>query len=994
MVFFLPTDDDDEVFKLPGYLVTFLLAIVLYFSCRGAVTYYNHKRKIRQLTKLPGMKGHILLGALEEIPAPDESGLAFLRETLPHYPRMAYGFVGPFNMIVSISHPDPVKVILQTSEPKPCKFGGYHNALPWLGEGLLLSGGKKWARNRRLLTPAFHFDILRQYVAVDNSSADVLIDKWINTQGKYIEVFRDISLCTLEIILKCAFSYNDEIQKLGESHPYVKTVRELSQALVYRFLRPWLYPDLFFAFSQSGRRFSKNCRFVHSIADDIISRRQQTLYQKKAEEKENNKYLDFLDILLTAKDEQGQGLTDKEIRVEVDTFLFEGHDTTASGISWTLYSLAHNPDWQKKCQQEIDQILDGRDSDYILWEDLSNLKVLSACIKEGLRLHTPVPLIERQTTKDMYIDGYFIPSETQVDINIYNILHNPQVWDDPMTYNPNRFLLDKREKSNSFVFVPFSAGPRNCIGQNFAMHEMKIIIGRILRKFDITTDPDRPAKHEIPGPDERALRFLRETLPHYHRLAYGFIGPFNVMLMVNHPEPVKAILQTSEPKSLQFGAYKIALPWLGEGLLIAGGKKWSRNRRLLTPAFHFDILRQYVTVHNSSADVLIEKWTETKESYFEVFNHISLCTLETILRCAFSYDENIQKLGQSHPYVKAVQELGQDLVYRYLRPWLHSDLLFALSQTGRRFSKNCRFVHSIADNIIRRRRQTLKKNENKEKNKYLDFLDILLTAKDEQGQGLTDKEIRVEVDTFLFEGHDTTASGISWTLYSLAQNPEWQKRCQQEIDQILDGRDSDYILWEDLSNLKVLSACIKEGLRLHTPVPLIERQTTKDMYIDGYFIPSETQVDINIYNILHNPQVWDDPMTYNPNRFLLDKREKSNSFVFIPFSAGPRNCIGQNFAMHEMKIIIGKILRKFDITTDPDRPAKHEKQPIKSGKKPNIWNTLPSRLSFTGYKPMSESLAPKKLIDLQTLPHPFTPSRHVSRPSELQDDKSQTRSLK
>ncbi|KAK2165955.1 hypothetical protein LSH36_44g13012 [Paralvinella palmiformis] len=313
---------------------------------------------------------------------------------------------------------------------------------------------------------------------------------------------------------------------------------------------------------------------------------------------------------------------------------------------------------------------------------------------------------------------------------------------------------------------------------------------------------------EIPGPDERALSFLRDVLLHYPRLAYGVIGPFNVILMVNHPEPMKAILQTSEPKPFRFGAYKVALPWLGEGLIIAGGKKWSRNRRLLTPAFHFDILRQNVAVHNSSADVLI-----------------------IILRCAFSYDENVHKLGQSHPYVKAVQELSQDLAYRYLRPWLHSDLLFALSQTGRRFSKNCRFVHSIADNIIRRRRQTLKKNENKEKNKYLDFLDILLTAKDEQGQGLTDKEIRVEVDTFLFEGHDTTASGISWTLYSLAQNPEWQKMCQQEIDQILDGRDSDDICW---------------------------------------------------------------------------------------------NCIGQNFAMHEMKVVIGKILRRFSITTDKDRPVRHE----------------------------------------------------------------------
>ena len=118
-----------------------------------------------------------------------------------------------------------------------------------------------------------------------------------------------------------------------------------------------MYPDIIWDLSALGRKFNKDCDYVHSIAEDIIDKRRLTLEKEgELEGLENRKYLDFLDILLTTRDENGKGLSPLDIRNEVDTFLFEGHDTTASAISWILYSLAEHPDCQKKCQDEIDEL--------------------------------------------------------------------------------------------------------------------------------------------------------------------------------------------------------------------------------------------------------------------------------------------------------------------------------------------------------------------------------------------------------------------------------------------------------------------------------------------------------------------------------------------------------------------------------------------------------------------------------------------------------------
>ncbi|KAB1259674.1 Leukotriene-B4 omega-hydroxylase 3, partial [Camelus dromedarius] len=203
------------------------------------------------------------------------------------------------------------------------------------------------------------------------------------------------------------------------------------------------------------------------------------------------------------------------------------------------------------------------------------------------------------------------------------------------------------------------------------------------------------------------------------------------------------------------------------------------------------------------------------------------------------------------------------------------------------------------------------------------ILGILLSLQDEDGTGLSDEDIRAEADTFMFAGHDTTASGLSWVLYNLAKHPEYQERCRQEVQELLKDREPKEIEWDDLTQLPFLTMCIKESLRLHPPAPTISRRCTQDIVLpDGRVIPKGVICLISIFGIHHNPSVWPDPEVYDPFRFDPEHIKGRSPLAFIPFSAGPRNCIGQSFAMTEMKVVLALTLLRFRVLPDKEEPRR------------------------------------------------------------------------
>ncbi|XP_015472219.1 cytochrome P450 4F4-like [Parus major] len=216
-----------------------------------------------------------------------------------------------------------------------------------------------------------------------------------------------------------------------------------------------------------------------------------------------------------------------------------------------------------------------------------------------------------------------------------------------------------------------------------------------------------------------------------------------------------------------------------------------------------------------------------------------------------------------------------------------------------------------------------------------------VTPQDEDGHTLSDGDIAAEADTFMFEGHDTTASGLAWLFYNLAGHPEHQERCRQEVQQLLAGRDTADIEWEDLSRLPFTTMCIKESLRLHPPVTAVSRRCTQDVPLrDGRVIPKGVICLMSIYGTHHNPELWPEPEVFNPLRFSPENSKGRPPASFIPFSSGPRNCIGQSFAMAEMKVVVALTLSRFVLRRDAARPPPRRKPELILRAEDGLWLLL------------------------------------------------------
>jgi cytochrome P450 len=187
-----------------------------------------------------------------------------------------------------------------------------------------------------------------------------------------------------------------------------------------------------------------------------------------------------------------------------------------------------------------------------------------------------------------------------------------------------------------------------------------------------------------------------------------------------------------------------------------------------------------------------------------------------------------------------------------------------------------------------------------------------LQTKLDDPESFTFDDIQEEVDTFMFEGHDTTKSAINWTLYAIATNQEVQQRLHREIDQLIGG--SNHMLSvDDLNKFEYLDCVIKESLRIYPAVPFIERILSENAFIDGKQLLKGTQATLFIYQVHRDERVFPDPEKFKPERFSSENTLNRHAYAYIPFSAGKRNCIGQKFAMMEIKVVLIKLLSKYEI---------------------------------------------------------------------------------
>ncbi|EFN86160.1 Cytochrome P450 4C1 [Harpegnathos saltator] len=276
-----------------------------------------------------------------------------------------------------------------------------------------------------------------------------------------------------------------------------------------------------------------------------------------------------------------------------------------------------------------------------------------------------------------------------------------------------------------------------------------------------------------------------------------------------------------------------------------------------------------------------------------IIHFISEHTLNAI--CETAMGTSLHSLGElQEKYRQDIHQMSFIVIHRLFRPWLYWDLTFGLSPTGRLQKKIIQDLHGFTDKVRRKKR--------------LAMLDLLIAASQENH--LSDSDIREEVDTFMFEGHDTTAMTICFTLLLLAEHKDIQDRVREEVNTVIEECGGKWTM-ASLQNLTYLERCLKESMRLYPAVHFISRVAGEDAQLRSHLIPSGTIIHLNIYSVHRDANFWPNPEEFDPDRFLPDKIQNRHPYSYLPFSAGPRNCIGQRFAMWEMKAMIAPIIRNF-----------------------------------------------------------------------------------
>nr|QST15019.1 CYP4AP6 protein [Diaphanosoma celebensis] len=407
--------------------------------------------------------------------------------------------------------------------------------------------------------------------------------------------------------------------------------------------------------------------------------------------------------------------------------------------------------------------------------------------------------------------------------------------------------------------------------------------------------------------------------------AYGdiyriFIG-FRPNVVVTSPELLEPIFNST--KLIEKGhIYDLMRPWLGDSLLMSSGQKWKARRRLFTPAFHFKVLEGFVGAINEHSQILCSKLQqlcpETRD--IDIYPLATACTLDIICETAMGCKIDAQ-LKYSE-YANAVHRISQIIIERYSNPWLQADCIFALTAIGREHSRCLKILHNFTDNVIRHRRsQFLEQLKNGQEPSNIGtrtrraFLDLLLEAVT-TGAPLSDQDIREEVDIFMFGGHDTTSSAISWFLYAMACNPEHQDKVREELDDIFDDSDRP-CTHQDVASMKYLDCCLKESMRIYSPGPFITRTFAEPVNIGEYCIPAGCDLIILIHGLHNNPKYFPEPDVFKPERFFVENCLGRHPYAYVPFSAGTRNCIGQKFALMELKIVLSTLLRKLQFKLPP-----------------------------------------------------------------------------
>lgn len=395
--------------------------------------------------------------------------------------------------------------------------------------------------------------------------------------------------------------------------------------------------------------------------------------------------------------------------------------------------------------------------------------------------------------------------------------------------------------------------------------------------------------------------------------------------LINKPEYIEHVLLSHQRNYRKSDFLRRILgPLLGEGLLISEGEFWRRQRRIAAPAFHAKRVADFVSAMTSCTDATLARWRQMSGP-FDVAAEMLALTLDIVARTMFSTDvgSEVDSLRRLTDVVVAMRPSTLDLLG--LPQWIPRPQPAAYRRAIAEFE-------ALVARLLAERRA-----DGRDRG---DLLSMLLAARDpETGEGMSDKQLRDEILTILLAGHETVANALTWTWYLLARHPEAEARLHEELDRVLGGRTPSFA---DLGELEWTRMVVEEAMRLFPPAHTISRTALREDSIGGVRVPAGAAVTISIYVTHRNPNLWDEPERFAPERFTPEAVARRHRFAYLPFGGGPRICIGNGLALVEAKAIVATIAQRYRLRLAPG----HVVEPVglvTLRAKNGVWVTLEPR---------------------------------------------------
>jgi len=419
----------------------------------------------------PGPKGYPVFGSVFE---PKGDTITYLTKCAREYGDIVFfRFLGVPACFVN--KPEHIESVLVTQNSNFVKSKDYRAMRRVLGNGLLLSEGDFWRRQRKLIQSAFHQGRSAAYAEVMIAHTQRMLASW--SDGQSLDMHEAMMRLTLGIVAKTLFdadvSHEAEDVDAALAVLMGKFLRQAGMALL---LPVWVPLPTSQLLKRAVGRLDK---VIYSIIE-----------QRRASGQMSG---DLLSVFLQAHDDEGVGMTDRQLHDEIMTLFLAGHETTANVLSWTWYLLGQNPQVEEKLTEELSRVLAGR---VPTPADLPRLAYTDMVLREAMRLYPPVWVIGRRALAPFRLGDYELPADTNVLISQLIMHKDPRYFPDPQRFDPDRWSTSNPQSASlpRFAYFPFGGGPRVCIGAGFAMMEALLLLSTIAQQFRIEVSPELKVK--------------------------------------------------------------------------------------------------------------------------------------------------------------------------------------------------------------------------------------------------------------------------------------------------------------------------------------------------------------------------------------------------------------------------------------------------------------------------------------------------------------------